>query len=110
MNASINSCLYTLLVTLSTTVIILSLTTAHYYHKYEESQMEIQELHNTSEIQNQTITTLDEQLHTERHISVKLIAGSFALLATVISLLHMTAHLNHFNRPEVQRKILGKIV
>lgn len=107
MNASINSCLYTLLVTLSTTVIILSLTTAHYYHKYEESQMEIQELHNTSEIQNQTITTLDEQLHTERHISVKLIAGSFALLATVISLLHMTAHLNHFNRPEVQRKILA---
>ena len=113
MNNFINSWLYLLLTTLSATTIILSIATSHYYNLYytlyETSEETIEQLKNQTNVQNETISTLNQELHTVKHISVKLIAGSFALLATIISVMHMGAHLRHFNRPEVQRKILGKI-
>lgn len=86
---------------------ILSLTTSHYYHQYQAAKEALEDVQDASEEQQDTISSLNNKLDTQKHISVVSIAGGFALLATIIAFLHMAAHLKHFNRPEVQRKILA---
>lgn len=74
--------------------------------RYE--QQEIEELQN--EIRNEQkgqIEQLSEQVQQEQSITAYQLAGTFTLLASLITMFHMTSHLRHFREPFIQRKILA---
>ena len=56
---------------------------------------------------DQYVRTTEDQFSMENHFMVFQLAGTFTLLASLISMWHMTAHLRKFERPHVQRKVLA---
>uniref|UniRef100_A0A7S4N6L7 Transmembrane protein 184C n=1 Tax=Odontella aurita TaxID=265563 RepID=A0A7S4N6L7_9STRA len=74
--------------------------------RYE--QKEIEELkdviHNEQKGQ---IEELSQQVQQEQSISSYQLAGTFTLLASLITMFHMTSHLRRFHEPFIQRKILA---
>lgn len=74
--------------------------------RYE--QKEIEDL--KDEIRNKQkgqIEQLSEQVQHEQSITAYQLAGTFTLLASLITMFHMTNHLRHFREPFIQRKILA---
>jgi Domain of unknown function. len=55
----------------------------------------------------QYVRTTQDQFSMENSFMVYQLAGTFTLLACLISMWHMTAHVRRFKRPFVQRKILA---
>jgi len=53
------------------------------------------------------VQTTQDQFSTENHFMVYQLAGTFTLLACLISMWHITAHFRQFKRPHVQRKVLA---
>lgn len=53
------------------------------------------------------VRTTQDQFSMENSFMVYQLAGTFTLLASLISMWHMTAHVRRFKRPFVQRKILA---
>jgi len=53
------------------------------------------------------VRTTQDQFSMENHFMVWQLAGTFTVLACLISMWHMTAHLRSFKRPFVQRKVLA---
>mmetsp|Transcript_37316 Transcript_37316/g.81805 ORF Transcript_37316/g.81805 Transcript_37316/m.81805 type:complete len:663 (-) Transcript_37316:2911-4899(-) len=56
---------------------------------------------------NDYVIQTQDQFSMENSFMVYQLAGTFTLLASLISMWHMTAHLRRFNQPFVQRKILA---
>ncbi len=55
----------------------------------------------------QYVRTTQDQFSMENSFMVYQIAGTFTLVACLISMWHMTAHIRTFKRPFVQRKVLA---
>mmetsp|Transcript_2911 Transcript_2911/g.5452 ORF Transcript_2911/g.5452 Transcript_2911/m.5452 type:complete len:703 (+) Transcript_2911:225-2333(+) len=55
----------------------------------------------------QYVRTTQDQFSMENSFMVYQLAGTFTILACLISMWHMTAHVRRFKRPFVQRKILA---
>lgn len=53
------------------------------------------------------IQTTQSQLSMQNSFMIYQLAGTFSLLACLISMWHMTAHLRKFHQPMIQRKILA---
>jgi len=76
--------------------------------KVSYQQDEIEELRD--EIRNEQsgqIQQLSQQVKQEQSITAFQLAGTFTLLAVLVTIFHMTSHLRHFREPFVQRKILA---
>lgn len=73
-----------------------------------EAQSEIQsEVNIVKADVEQYVRTTQDQFSMENSFMVYQLAGTFTLLACLISMYHMTSHIRFFNRPFVQRKILA---
>lgn len=70
----------------------------------DEIQMEVDKVKH--DVNDYVIQTQD-QFSAENSFMVFQLAGTFTLLASLISMWHMTSHLRRFNQPFVQRKILA---
>jgi len=70
----------------------------------DEIQMEVDKVKH--DVNDYVIQTQD-QFSAENSFMIFQLAGTFTLLASLISMWHMTAHLRRFNQPFVQRKILA---
>jgi hypothetical protein len=60
-------------------------------------------------LQNQTagqIEVLTQKVDQEHNITLYQMAGTFALLASLMTMFHMSSHMRKFNEPVVQRKIV----
>eukprot|EP00567_Pseudictyota_dubia_P010619 CAMPEP_0197446984 /NCGR_PEP_ID=MMETSP1175-20131217/11757_1 /TAXON_ID=1003142 /ORGANISM="Triceratium dubium, Strain CCMP147" /LENGTH=690 /DNA_ID=CAMNT_0042978163 /DNA_START=140 /DNA_END=2212 /DNA_ORIENTATION=- len=53
------------------------------------------------------VRTTQDQFSMENSFMIYQLAGTFTLLACLITMWHMTSHLRNFNEPSVQRKILA---
>jgi hypothetical protein len=53
------------------------------------------------------IQQLEQAVENEHDLTVNALAGAFTLLTCLISMFHMSSHLQHFNEPTVQRKIVA---
>jgi len=51
--------------------------------------------------------TTQDQFSMENHFMVYQLAGTFTVMACLISMWHITAHLRNFQRPFVQRKVMA---
>jgi hypothetical protein len=74
----------------------------------KEAQAEIQ--HEVAIVKGdveQYVSTTQDQFSMENSFMVWQLAGTFTVLACLISMWHMTAHVRKFKRPFVQRKILA---
>lgn len=74
--------------------------------QYEQKEIESLK----DEVRNQTkgqIEQLSEQVQHEQSITSYQLAGTFTLLASLITMFHMTSHLRNFREPFIQRKILA---
>jgi hypothetical protein len=71
-----------------------------------EAQSEIQsEVNIVKADVEQYVRTTQDQFSMENSFMVYQLAGTFTLLACLISMYHMTSHIRFFNRPFVQRKV-----
>jgi hypothetical protein len=70
----------------------------------EEITMKVNEVKENLEIY---ITVTNEELSAESHFIKYQIGGIFTLLACLISLWHMLAHIRNINKPSVQRRVLA---
>lgn len=71
-----------------------------------EAQAEIQsEVNIVKEDVEQYVRTTQDQFSMENSFMVYQLAGTFTLLACLISMYHMTSHIRFFNQPFVQRKV-----
>jgi len=61
-------------------------------------------------LQNQTTTQiqeLSEKVDQEQNLTLYQMAGTFALLTSLLTMFHMSSHLRNFYNPPVQRKIVA---
>lgn len=73
-----------------------------------EAQTEIHgEVDRVKEDVDEYVRTTQDQFSMENSFMVYQLAGTFTLLACLITMWHMTAHLRKFKEPYVQRKILA---
>eukprot|EP00545_Synedropsis_sp_CCMP1620_P005069 CAMPEP_0119008452 /NCGR_PEP_ID=MMETSP1176-20130426/3703_1 /TAXON_ID=265551 /ORGANISM="Synedropsis recta cf, Strain CCMP1620" /LENGTH=453 /DNA_ID=CAMNT_0006960783 /DNA_START=108 /DNA_END=1469 /DNA_ORIENTATION=- len=57
--------------------------------------------------QQDQIETLDQKITTNESLTIFQMAGTFVLLTCLITMFHMTSHLQNYNEPVVQRKVIA---
>lgn len=74
----------------------------------EQGQQTIAELkEEVREKQQGQIQELDQEVRQEHNLTFLALAGTFTLLTCLISMFHMSSHLNKMNQPIIQRKIIS---
>lgn len=73
---------------------------------HQQSELSALEL----KLQNQTTTQiqeLSEKVDQEQNLTLYQMAGTFTLLASLLTMFHMSSHLRNFYQPLIQRKIVA---